>query len=77
MAVVKRIERSDLHRRGMHPTTAECRAYIVDTLDGQKLLQLETYGSRTRKIPGKTSQTIQFQRDALLQLQTLINEVLR
>ena len=77
MVVVRSIERRDEVRHALHPTTTSCRAYIVRTIDGQRLLQLETFGSRGRKLQGKTSQTTQFTRDALLQLRTLIDEALR
>jgi hypothetical protein len=77
MVVVKHIERSRDPRHALHPTSTACRAYVVHAADGQRLLQLETFGSRGRKHQGKTSQTTQFTRDALVQLRDLIDEVLR
>jgi len=77
MVVVRHVERSHETRQALHPTTTSCRAYIVQTRDGERLLQLETTGSRGRKLQGKTSQTTQFSREALLQLRGLIDEALR
>jgi hypothetical protein len=43
--------------------------------DGNKFLQLDTYGSNSRKLAGKISQTIQFDRGAARQLKELIAPV--
>jgi hypothetical protein len=39
---------------------------------GRRYLQLETYGSPTRAIPGKVSQTIQLDEDGARELRRLI-----
>jgi hypothetical protein len=39
------------------------------------LLQLATYGSDERKIPGKTSQTLQLERTRALELRDVIERV--
>jgi hypothetical protein len=39
--------------------------YSVITVDGEKFLQIDTYGSPTRKMPGKKSQSIRFSQEAL------------
>jgi hypothetical protein len=38
------------------------------------LLQLSTYGSEEREIPGKTSQTLQFTRESAAQLYRILKE---
>lgn len=49
----------------------EC-GYSVFTDGGQTYLQLDTYGSQERAIPGKTSQSLQLDRSAAEQLKVLI-----
>jgi hypothetical protein len=39
---------------------------------GQRVLQLDTYGSQARKIPGKVSQSIQLDEAAAHQLMTIV-----
>jgi len=75
MAVVREIERSPDVSHGLHGTTTRCRAYIVQAVDGRRLIQLDTYGSRSRKYPDKVSQTIQFDRTAIVQFLELIEDV--
>ncbi len=38
------------------------------------MLQIDTYGSESRKIPGKVSQSIRFSPEALKQLSKIIRE---
>jgi hypothetical protein len=49
----------------------EC-GYTILTEDGRTLLQLETYGSDRRQIPGKVSQSIQIDEEAARMLSSLI-----
>ena len=42
----------------------ECACgWRVSEREGRRVLQLDTYGAADRKIPGKVSQTLQFDRD--------------
>lgn len=41
-------------------------------VDGQRILQLETYGSDDRKMPGKVSQSLQLDEGAARELKRLI-----
>ncbi|MGI3169209.1 hypothetical protein ACRARG_08665 [Pseudooceanicola sp. C21-150M6] len=60
MAFVTAIERDDEREiRSVHPTNLKCQI-VVGEVAGQKLLQLNTYGSSDRELPGKVSQTLQF-----------------
>ena len=49
----------------------EC-GYSLFSRDGQTYLQLDTYGSQERAIPGKTSQSLQLDRSAARQLKNLL-----
>lgn len=48
--------------KGRRQSDVSCGWRIVE-VDGEKLLQLDTYGSSQRKLVGKTSQAIQIDRD--------------
>ena len=60
---------SDRHR--LHKTEVECGYAVID-VGGQHYLQLETYGSSDRQIPGKISQTLQRDKERALELRRLI-----
>lgn len=72
MAIVREIKRIELERDSKH-TEVDCTYAIVEGQDGQKFLQLDTYGSATREIPGKKSQSIRFTAEAIRQLKTIID----
>jgi hypothetical protein len=60
VAFVTSLERSDRHTLRIQPSRVVCR-YAVDHLaSGSKLIQIDTQGSETRQLPGKVSQTLQF-----------------
>ena len=67
MALVRKLEEQKLEKGTPH-TEVECTYSIVD---GQ-FLQIDTYGSKMRKIPGKKSQSIRFAPEAIAQLKTLL-----
>ena len=71
MAIVTNLELDDRQLKGRHPTEVTCR-YLVDEIDGRKLLQLNTYGSEQREVPNKLSQTLQFDELAAKQLFNLL-----
>ena len=70
MAIVKKLGKIDLNRDTKH-TEVEATYAIVEA-DGQKSLQIDTYGSATRKIPGKKSQSLRFSPEALKPLKSII-----
>jgi hypothetical protein len=43
-------------------------------VDGSTVLQLDTYGSKSREHPGKVSQSLQIDRDAARSLKALLEE---
>ena len=72
MAVVRRLERLTLEKDTPH-TEVEGTYSIIHDKDGS-YLQIDTYGSPGRKIPGKKSQSIRFAPEAIEQLKALLRE---
>lgn len=71
MAFVTRFELDDRNLKSLHPTQVVCK-YLTAERDGRKLLQLNTYGSDDRDVPGKLSQTLQIGEDAARELLTIL-----
>jgi hypothetical protein len=69
MAVVIGFTRHPRNLAGLHPTQVVCHWSA-----GNGLLQLSTYGSGNREMPGKTSQTLQFTRETAAQLFLILKE---
>jgi hypothetical protein len=59
--------------RGRVHGAVEC-GYSAFESGGKQYLQLDTYGSNERAIPGKVSQTIQLDESAALRLKGLIEQ---
>jgi hypothetical protein len=70
MAIIRKLEPATLERESMH-TEADCTYTIVADEQGKKSLQIDTYGSATRKIPGKKSQSIRFSPEPIEQLRSI------
>ena len=75
MAIVRKLERVDLQKDSKH-TEVDC-TYSIFEVHGKKYLQIDTYSSSKRKIPGKKSQSIRFSPEALKQLHTILAEQIR
>jgi len=71
MGIVNRLDRISLERDSSH-RPVECTYSIVYGPDGEKLLQIDTYGSPERQFPGKKSQCIRFTPDAIQQLRQIL-----
>jgi hypothetical protein len=71
MAIVENLRRIVLERESKH-LSAECTYSVIVEENGRKFLQLDTYGSAGRAIPGKKSQSIRFTPEAIRQLGTII-----
>ena len=69
MAVVTGLIRHSRRPSSLHPTQVVCHWSAANDL-----LQLSTYGSEEREIPGKTSQTLQFTRESAAQLFRILKE---
>jgi hypothetical protein len=73
MAVVRQLEHLALQHDSPH-TEVECTYSIVTDDQGLRFLQIDTYGSTIRKIPGKKSQSIRFAPEAIEQLKVLLQK---
>jgi hypothetical protein len=73
MAIVRNLEHHNLDSETRH-TEVECTYSITSDEQGQRFLQIDTYGSKSRKILGKKSQTIRFAPEAIEQLKTILGE---
>jgi len=73
MAIVRKLEPHTLEFNSNH-TEVDCTYSIVEDTSGEKFLQIDTYGSKKRKIPGKKSQSIRFSPEAIEQLKMIIDE---
>ena len=71
MAVVCKLKPLTLEKDSPH-TEAECTYSVVSDDRGRRYLQVDTYGSTTRQIPGKKSQSIRFAPEAVEQLKVLL-----
>lgn len=78
MAWVEKLEVERKPERGrMQPTQVVARVKIFDRLEANEspIIQIDTFGSGDRMIPGKQSQTLQFGREAATELFSLLKEV--
>lgn len=73
MALISELELSTKDRQSIHRRT-RCQYTIVKGSQGERYLQLDTYGSENREIPDKVSQSIQFDRHAATQLIEILHE---
>ena len=70
MALVKRFKKVSRNRYTVHgEVDCAVSAFVVN---GKTYLQLDTAGSKSRMLKGKTSQSLQFDRDSAEQLVFLI-----
>ena len=67
MALVTSIEELRMERNLVHGEVS-CTFSAFKAEDGKKYVQLDTYGSPTRKIRGKKSQSIQLGSEAATEL---------
>lgn len=71
MAIVRKFDLIQLDRDSKH-TEVNSTYAIVEDDKGNKYLQIDTYGSKTRKMPGKKSQSIRFSPEAMEQLKEIL-----
>jgi hypothetical protein len=74
MPLVKSFERLPEGTGSPQPTRVKCAWKAFEAAD-QRILQLDTSGSDDRQIPGKVSQTLQFDRDRAAELVRIIRTV--
>lgn len=71
MALIRRMNRIFLEANAPH-TEATATYAIVRDDEGQLLLQIDSYGSTGRQMPGKKSQSLRFSSEALDQLAEIL-----
>jgi hypothetical protein len=72
MALVRNVEEVSRERTAVHqPVDCSCTIFEID---GQRYLQLDTFGSPTRKLKDKVSQALQFDRDGARRLRELLDK---
>ena len=71
MALVNKLQQLTLDRDAAH-MSVDCTYSIVLNDRGEKLLQIDTYGSKERQMPNKKSQSIRFTREAIEQLKRIL-----
>ena len=64
MATVEKLTRKSINSKRKHPEV-DCTYDIIELENGTKILQLDTYGSSTRVMPGKVSQSLRLSKSAL------------
>ena len=72
MAIVRHLQEQPLHVEASH-TETECTYCLVKDREGNRYLQVDTYGSSGRKIEGKKSQSIRFAPEAIRELKGIIS----
>ncbi|MEU1268938.1 hypothetical protein [Streptomyces sp. NPDC005799] len=72
MALIEEFQSVSSDSQKLHgPVTCGYRTF---TVDGRRVLQLDTYGSPDRQIHGKISQSIQLDRDSARDLLKIIED---
>lgn len=66
MALIQDFEQRPIEPKNVHSGVV-C-GYSAVEVDGHRIVQLETYGSADRAIPGKVSQTIQLDESSAREL---------
>jgi hypothetical protein len=66
MALIRDFEERPLEPKRVHDDVV-C-GYAARDVGGRRILQLETYGSADRKMPGKVSQSLQLDEDGAREL---------
>lgn len=73
MARVAGLEKKNLTRNVVHETV-DCTYTIFTDGDGRRYFQIDTYGRSDRQIPGKKSQTLQFDAAAVKRLLEILRQ---
>jgi hypothetical protein len=76
MALVQKLRHLSLEKAGAH-LPVECTYSVILDLQGRRCLQIDTYGSSGRKLPGKKSQSLRFTPEALAQLKSILESHFR
>ena len=71
MALIRKLERVSMERNSVHGEVP-CTYTVFSDDQGEKYLQIDTYGSPARVLKNKKSQTIQFGPTAIRELQSIL-----
>ena len=71
MALVKKIDPLMMERNEVHEEV-DCTYSVFENAAGVKYLQIDTYGSKHRKIKDKKSQSVQFNHESIVELKKII-----
>ena len=74
MAIVRKLKQITLEHDSRH-SEVNCTYSIIQDEEGRSL-QIDTYGSKYRKIPEKKSQSIRFSPEAIAQLRQILSHEL-
>ena len=74
MAIVRKLEPIHLERDSKH-SEVDCTYSVVEDDKGNKYLQIDTYGSATRKIPGEKRPIHSIQPRSLQTVERNIREI--
>ena len=74
MALVKTMSPLGLSRTPSLQGEVEAKFQVFER-DGRHILQVNTYGSPEREIPGKVSQTLQFGPEGIAQLKVILKSI--
>jgi len=74
VALVKRFDSLGVSERRRVHGEVRC-GFATFERDGKRYLQLDTFGSNERVIPGKVSQSIQIDREGAVALKALLSHV--
>ena len=73
MALIKNLEQRTLQRHAIH-SAVDASYSVIENSTGSPLLQIDTFGSATRKLKGKTSQSIQLGKKCAKQLVKILTK---
>jgi len=74
VAIVRRMDPLALERENAAHSEVDCTYSIITDREGKRYLQIDTYGSATRKMPNKKSQSLRFAPEAIQQLKAILTE---
>ena len=67
MSLLSKFEKLPMDRPSIHGPV-QCTYSVFNGKDGKRYIQLDTYGSTEREIPGKKSQSLQLNEDSVAAL---------
>ena len=73
MAQITSFEKITKERARIHDVV-DCTYCFLDADDGERYFVLETYGSKSREMPDKVSQSIQLGKEAAAQLISILRK---